>query len=168
MWGDGSDFSQFQITNSLFCSFNEFIFLLLGILILTILLLKSVKSEISLNEVKSMRIKQGFYSNNFLDIKLVNNRLRRVFNVKNAKELEKYIATNYDFKWNYGLCTAHAALISRTQFSAAIRSSLNCIFALLAKKAAIAFRYNYLSNFDISCLNSSLCSLFSTRDLFTK
>ena len=76
----------------------EFIFILLGILLLTILLLRSVKSEISLNDVKSMRIKQGLFSNNFLDIKLVNNRLRRVINVKNAKELEKYIATNFDFK----------------------------------------------------------------------
>ena len=76
----------------------EFTFILVGILILTILLLRSVKSEISLNDVKSMKIKQGIYSNNFLDIKLVNNRLRRVINVKNAKELEKFIATNFDFK----------------------------------------------------------------------
>jgi hypothetical protein len=74
-----------------------FIFILLGILLLTILLLRSVKSEISLNDVKSMRIKQGLFSNNFLDIKLVNNRLRRVIDIKNAKELEKYIATNFDF-----------------------------------------------------------------------
>jgi hypothetical protein len=57
-------------TGELFRFWFEFIFLLLGILILTILFLKSVKSEISLSEVKSIRIKQGFYSNNFLDIKL--------------------------------------------------------------------------------------------------
>ena len=76
----------------------EFIFILIGILLLPLLLLRSVKSEISLNDVKSMRIKQGLFSNYFLDIKLVNNRLRRVINVKNAKELEKYIATNFDFK----------------------------------------------------------------------
>ena len=76
----------------------ELIIILIGILLLTILLLRSVRSEISLNDVKSMRIKQGLFSNNFLDIKLINNRLRRVINVKNAKELEKYIATNFDFK----------------------------------------------------------------------
>ena len=76
----------------------EFIFILLGILLLTILLVRSDKSEICLNDVKSMRIKQGIFSNNFLDIKLVNNRLRRVINIKNARELEKYIATNLDFK----------------------------------------------------------------------
>ena len=76
----------------------EFAFILVGILILTILLLRSVKSVISLKDVKSMRIKQGIYCNNFLEIKLANHRLRRVINVKNAKELEKFIATNFDFK----------------------------------------------------------------------
>ena len=76
----------------------EFIYILLGILILTILLLRSVKSDISLNDVKSMRIKQGIFCNNFLDIKLVNNRVRRVINVKKAKELGKFIATNFDYK----------------------------------------------------------------------
>jgi len=73
------------------------IFILLGIPLLTILLLRSVRSEISLNDVKSMRIKQRF-SIKYLDIKLVNNRLRRVSDIQNAKELEKYIETNYDTK----------------------------------------------------------------------
>jgi len=73
------------------------IFILIGIPILTLLLLRSTKSEISLNEVKSMRIKQRF-SNDFLDIKLVTNRIRRVSDISDTDELEKFIETNFDGK----------------------------------------------------------------------
>ena len=72
-----------------------------NILILTLWLLRSARSEISLNEVRSMKLKQRF-SNNFLDIKLNNNRLRRVIRVDNATELEEYIETNFRTKLNYG------------------------------------------------------------------
>jgi len=65
----------------------------LDILILTIWLLRSVRSEISLSEVKSMKLKQRF-NNKFLDIRLNTNRLRRVIRVDNASELEEYIETN--------------------------------------------------------------------------
>ena len=75
----------------------ELIFIVLGIPLLTILLLRSVKSEIALNDVKSLKIKQRF-GNKFLDIKLNSNRLRRVIDLQNAEELEKYIATNFDTK----------------------------------------------------------------------
>ncbi|MCL6101812.1 MAG: hypothetical protein M1292_04890 [Bacteroidetes bacterium] len=84
-------------TGAQFDFWFELIFILLGILLLTILLLRSVKSDIALNEVKSMKIKQVF-GNKFLDIKLVNNRLRRVSDIQNAKELEKYVAINFDTK----------------------------------------------------------------------
>jgi hypothetical protein len=73
------------------------IFILIGIPITTLLLLRSVKSEISLNEVKSMRIKQRF-GNDFLDIKLVNNRIRRVCDINDSEELEKFIEANFDGK----------------------------------------------------------------------
>jgi len=73
------------------------IFILIGIPVFILLLLRSVRSEISLNEVKSMRIKQRF-GTNFLDIKLVNNRLRRVSNIDDAEELEKFIKTNFETK----------------------------------------------------------------------
>ena len=73
------------------------IFILIGIPILTLLLLRSTKSEISLNEVKSMRIKQKF-SNDFLDIKLITNRIRRVSDIGDTDELEKFIETNFDGK----------------------------------------------------------------------
>lgn len=64
----------------------------LGILVLTMWLLRSVRSEISLKEVKSMKLKQRF-NNKFLDIKLKNNRLRRVIRVDNSVELNQYIET---------------------------------------------------------------------------
>ena len=73
----------------------ELLFIVLGIPLLTILLLRSVRSEIALKDVKSMKIKQRF-GNKYLDIKLNSNRLRRVNDLQNAEELEKYIATNFD------------------------------------------------------------------------
>lgn len=82
---------------TLFDFWYALIFIFLGIPLLTILLLRSVRSEISLNNVKSMKIKQRF-SIKFLDIKLVNNRLRRVSDIQNSEELEKYIATNFSAK----------------------------------------------------------------------
>jgi len=65
----------------------------LDILILTIWLLRSVRSEIYLSEVKSMKLKQRF-NNKFLGIRLNTNRPRRVIRVDNASELEEYIETN--------------------------------------------------------------------------
>lgn len=74
----------------------------LGILVLTMWLLRSVRSEISLKEVKSMKLKQRF-NNKFLDIKLKNNRLRRVIRVDNSEELNQYIETNIRTKLYSGL-----------------------------------------------------------------
>jgi hypothetical protein len=73
------------------------IFILIGIPTLILWLLRSVKSEISLNEVKSIKIKQRF-SNNFLDIKLANNRIRRVSGIYDTGELEKFIEANFEEK----------------------------------------------------------------------
>jgi hypothetical protein len=67
---------------------------LVGILTLIILLLRSIRSEILLIDVKSMKLNQRF-SNKFLDIKLKNNRLRRVIRVDNETELKEYIETNF-------------------------------------------------------------------------
>ena len=69
--------------------------LLIGIghLVVVVLnLLKSVQSEISLNEVKSMKIKKRA-GNEFLDIDLHNNRTRRVTEIFNTDRLEEYIKT---------------------------------------------------------------------------
>ena len=70
---------------------------LLGILFLTWVLLKSVRSEILLNEVESMKIKQRF-RNKILVIKLKNNRRRQVDDMENADALEQYIKTNFHIK----------------------------------------------------------------------
>jgi hypothetical protein len=67
---------------------------LVGILTLIIWLLRSVRSEISLDEVKSMKVRQR-NGNKFLDINLKNNRLRRVIRVDNETELKEYIETNF-------------------------------------------------------------------------
>ena len=66
---------------------------LFGILFLVWILMKSVRSDISLKEVKSMKIKQRF-SRKILVIKLKNNRLRQVTDIENADALERYIKTN--------------------------------------------------------------------------
>ena len=67
---------------------------LIGILTLIIWLLRSVRSEIFFNEVKSMKVRQ-INGNKFLDINLKNNRLRRVSQVGNETELKAYIETNF-------------------------------------------------------------------------
>jgi hypothetical protein len=70
-----------------------------GILVLVIWLLRSVRSEIPLIEVKSLKLNQRF-NNEFLDINLKNNRLRRVSQVENIEELDKFIETNIRPKLN--------------------------------------------------------------------
>ena len=62
------------------------------LLIFVFTLLRSVKSEIYFNEVKSIKVKQRF-NNIFLDIRLKNNRLRRINQIDNSEELEDYIET---------------------------------------------------------------------------
>jgi len=70
---------------------------LLNILVLIPWLLRSVRSQISLDEVKSMKVRQR-NGNKFLDINLKNNRLRRVIRVDNSDELNQYIALNIKTK----------------------------------------------------------------------
>ena len=53
-------------------------------------LLRSVKCEIDLKEVKSIKVKHWF-NNEFLDIKLKNNRIRRVSQIEKMGELKEYI-----------------------------------------------------------------------------
>lgn len=83
--------SSFKTGNQFDCWYG-LLFCLFCIPILALLLLRSVKSEISMKEIKSMKIKQRFGSK-FLDIRLINNRLRRIRNLQNLDELEKYIKT---------------------------------------------------------------------------
>ena len=64
------------------------------LLIFVFTLFRSVKIEISLNEVKSLKVKQHF-SNNFLDIRLKNNKLRRISQIDDSEDLKKYIETYF-------------------------------------------------------------------------
>ncbi|MEI7828429.1 MAG: hypothetical protein WCI31_01595 [Prolixibacteraceae bacterium] len=53
-------------------------------------LFRSVQSEVALKDVKSMKLKSPF-GDVFLDIKLNNNRIRRVSQVENEDELQGFI-----------------------------------------------------------------------------
>ena len=52
---------------------------------------------IPLDKVKSIKVKQRF-ENTMMDIKLRNNRLRRVIEVEDTMELKNYIETNFKSK----------------------------------------------------------------------
>lgn len=94
-------FLKYYKTGEKFDFWYGLILSLLDISILTLWLLRSVKSEISLIEVKSIKLNQRF-SNKFLDTRLKNNKLRRVIRVDNSEELDKYIEKNIRTILNYG------------------------------------------------------------------
>ncbi|MCL3782228.1 hypothetical protein EMN47_17710 [Prolixibacteraceae bacterium JC049] len=62
--------------------------------ILSNMLIRSTQNNIKTHEIKSLKIKQRF-STKFLDIKLKNNRLRRVMLDENIKELQEFIGDNF-------------------------------------------------------------------------
>ncbi len=67
--------------------------LFIGIAHLVIFMLhlfRSNQSEILFDDIKSINVKQKF-SHNFVDIRLKNNRLRRIIGVDNPKELEEIL-----------------------------------------------------------------------------
>ncbi len=67
--------------------------LLIGIghlIVFIAFLFRSVKSEITMEEVRSMKFKSRF-NNDFLDIKLKSGRVRRVSQVDDTEELQEYL-----------------------------------------------------------------------------
>lgn len=66
------------------------ILLIISLATLIIGLLRSTQREVQYNDIKAIAVKQRF-SNKFIDIKLKNNRLRRVAGVGNKEEIEAYI-----------------------------------------------------------------------------
>lgn len=73
--------------------------LIIGIghlIIVVFTLFQTAQSEISLTDIKSIKARQRS-GNRFLDIKLKNNKLRRVIRVDNT-DLVNYIETNFDTK----------------------------------------------------------------------
>jgi hypothetical protein len=77
---------QFLLWTGLVIGIAHFVIFILN-------LRRTVKSEIPFDGIKSLKVKQRF-SNEFLDIKLKNSRLRRVILADNETELEEYIETN--------------------------------------------------------------------------
>lgn len=67
---------------------------ILNLLIFIVTLSRSARSIISLDDVKSIEVKQRF-SNTMLDIKLKSNRLRRVIQIEDTEELKEYIEANF-------------------------------------------------------------------------
>ena len=73
------------------------VFIILGILnllLFVVTLFRSTKSIILLDDVKSLKVKKRF-SNYYLDIRLKNNRIRRVIQIEDYEELEEYIEKYY-------------------------------------------------------------------------
>jgi hypothetical protein len=77
---------QFLLWTGLFIGVAHFIIFVLNIL-------RSNQTEISFDDIRSINVKQRF-SNVFLDIKLKNNRVRRVIGIENSEEIEEYIKSN--------------------------------------------------------------------------
>jgi hypothetical protein len=78
---------QFLLWTGLLIGIGHFVLFILN-------LHRTAKSEIPIDGIKSLKVKQRF-SNEFLDIKLKNSRLRRVALSDNESELEEYIETNF-------------------------------------------------------------------------
>lgn len=72
--------------------------LLIGVahgIIFILNLLRSGQNEIKFNDIKSVKVKRRF-GNDFLDIRLKNNRLRRISEIENSQEIEQYIKSNFE------------------------------------------------------------------------
>lgn len=65
------------------------------LLTLAVTLLRSTKSLILFDDIKSIKVNQRF-DNCFLDIRLKNNRLRRTTQIEDSVKLEEYIETYYE------------------------------------------------------------------------
>jgi hypothetical protein len=79
---------QFSLWTGLFIGIAHFVIFIL-------LLLKSNQSEVLFGDIKFIKIKQRF-GREFLDIKLKNNRLRRVIGIENSQDLGKYLESNIE------------------------------------------------------------------------
>ena len=67
---------------------------ILNLLLFVVTLFRSTKSIILLDDVKSLKVKRRF-SNYYLNIRLKNNRIRRVIQIEDYEELEEYIEKYY-------------------------------------------------------------------------
>ena len=79
---------QFLLWTGLFIGIAHFVIFILN-------LLRSNQSEILFDDIKFIKVKQRF-GREFLDIKLKNNRLRRVIGIENSQDLEEYVESNIE------------------------------------------------------------------------
>lgn len=77
---------QFLLWTGLFIGIANFVIIILN-------LIRSNQSEILFDDIKSIKVKRIF-GNEFLDIKLKNNRLKRVSGIEDSIKLEEYIKSN--------------------------------------------------------------------------
>jgi hypothetical protein len=77
---------QFLLWTGLFIGMANFVIFILN-------LIRSNQSEILFDDIKSIKVKRKF-GNKYLDIKLKNNRLRRVSGIEDSIKLEEYIKSN--------------------------------------------------------------------------
>jgi len=82
---------QFLLWTGLFIGIGHFVLLISSFF-------RTTKNEIKKSEIRSLELKQRF-GNNFLDIKLVGNKIRRVSQIDIINhELKHYIETNFKTK----------------------------------------------------------------------
>jgi hypothetical protein len=79
---------QFLLWSGLFIGIAHFVIFILN-------LLRSNQSEILFDDIKFIKVKERF-GRDVLDIKLKNNRLRRVIGIENLQDLEKYVESNIE------------------------------------------------------------------------
>ena len=79
---------QFLLWTGLFIGIAHFVIFILN-------LLRSNQSEVLLDDITSIKITRRF-NKEFLDIKLKNNKLRRVIGIENSLEIEEYIKLNIE------------------------------------------------------------------------
>ena len=82
---------KFYLEMNQFYLYLWIILVVVILLILAITISRSTKSVILFEEVKSTQFRQQLNSK-YLDIKLKNNRIRRVSQIENIEELEEYIS----------------------------------------------------------------------------
>jgi hypothetical protein len=79
---------QFLLWTGAFIGIAHFVIFILN-------LLRSNQNEILFDDIKAIKVRRRF-SNEFLDISLKNNRIRRVIGVENSKELQAFIKSNFE------------------------------------------------------------------------
>jgi len=80
-------------TGDQFFLWTGFLITITYIVIFVLRLSHSSEKELSLEDIKSIRVREVL-NNTFLDIKLKNRKIRRVLGFEHSKELDEYIQAN--------------------------------------------------------------------------